>query len=90
MSKLGTLKSQRALAVRYHGADSAQARAAKSRLDAEKTAVYVKRLLAKAPELTDKQRNDLAELLRPVRVTGRGAPVTDKQTPVSDEQIEAS
>jgi hypothetical protein len=67
LSKLGTLKSQRALAVRYHGAGSPQARDAAEKLAAEKTAVYIKRLLAAAPRLSDQQRNDLAELLRPVR-----------------------
>jgi hypothetical protein len=83
LSKLGTLKSQHALAVRHHGADSTQARDTKTKLVAEKTAVYLERLLDAAPELTDKQRNDLAELLRPVRVAG-GA------TAVAAEQIEAS
>ena len=67
MSKLGTLKAQRALAVRYHGTDSPQALDTKKKLDAEKTAVYIERLLREAPELTDKQRTDLAELLRPAR-----------------------
>jgi excinuclease UvrABC nuclease subunit len=36
---------------------------------------WVEKTLGAAPELTDKQRNDLAELLRPVRVTGAGAAV---------------
>ena len=67
MSKLGTLKSQRALAVRHHGADSAQARDAAEKLAAEKTTVYIRRLLAEAPFLSDEQRTALAELLRPVR-----------------------
>jgi hypothetical protein len=73
LSKLGTLKSQRALAVRHHGADSAQARDAAEKLAAEKTAVYIKRLLAAAPSLSDQQRNDLAELLRPARKAAREA-----------------
>jgi hypothetical protein len=67
LSELGTLKSQRALAVRHHGADSPQARDAKKKLDTEKTAVYIERLLAAAPPLTNEQREKLAELLRPVR-----------------------
>ena len=51
MSTLGTLKSQHALAVRHHGADSPQARDTKKKLAAEKTAVYIERLLREAPEL---------------------------------------
>jgi regulator of sirC expression with transglutaminase-like and TPR domain len=71
LSELGALKSKHALTVRYHGANSPQARATKKKLDAEKTTEYVKRLLAKAPELSDEQRNDLAVLLKPVRKTAR-------------------
>ena len=72
MSTLGTLKSQHALAVRHHGADSPQARDTKNKLAAEKTAVYIERLLREAPELTDQQKNDLCELLRPVRIRAGG------------------
>lgn len=32
---------------------------------------YVDRMVAAAPPLTDQQRNQLAELLRPVRRTGQ-------------------
>jgi excisionase family DNA binding protein len=35
--------------------------------DAEKIADYIERQLADAPDLTNQQRNDLAELLLPVR-----------------------
>ena len=73
MSTLGTLKSQHALAVRHHGADSPQARDTKKKLDAEKTAVYIERLLREAPELDTQQCADLAELLRPVRIRAGGA-----------------
>ena len=73
MSTLGTLKSQHALAVRHHGADSPQARDTKKKLAAEKTAVYIERLLREAPELDAQQCADLAELLRPVRIRAGGA-----------------
>lgn len=72
MSKLGTLKSQRALAVRHHGADSAQAHAAAEKLAAEKFAVDFERLLAAAP-MSDEQRAALTELLHLVRITAGGA-----------------
>jgi hypothetical protein len=49
LSTLGTLKSQRALAVRHHGADSPQARVAAEKLATEKAAVTVERLVAEAP-----------------------------------------
>ena len=67
LSKLGTLKSRRALAVRHHGVDSVQAREAAQTLAAEKTAIYIQRLLNEAPPLSDAQRTKLAELLRPAR-----------------------
>jgi hypothetical protein len=67
LSTLGTLKSQRALAVRHHGADSPQARDAAEKLAAEKASVYIERLLAAAPALSRDQRARLAELLRPAR-----------------------
>jgi hypothetical protein len=67
LSKLGTLKSQHALAVRYHGAGSPQARKTREELQAEKTAVFIQRLLNEAPPLTDEQRAKLAELLKPAR-----------------------
>jgi hypothetical protein len=63
----------------------------KRELAEAKIADFIAKALAAAPPLTDKQLTDLAELLRPVRVTGRGAPVADEQTdPVSAEQSEAS
>jgi hypothetical protein len=63
--------------------DDPELAAADRDLVAARIGSYIERQLAKAPELTDKQRNDLAELLRPVRVTGSGAAV-------AAEQIEAS
>jgi hypothetical protein len=48
LSTLGTLKSQRALAVRHHGADSPQAREAAEKLATEKAAVLIERLVAEA------------------------------------------
>src|SRR5262245_54410983 len=83
LSKLGTLKSQRALAVRHHGADSPQARDAAEKLKAEKTAVYVERLLKDAPDLTEEQRTDLAELLRPVRKQRRNGGAAEQQPEAS-------
>ena len=41
-------------------------------LAAAKLGDYIERTLAEAPPLTDAQRAALAELLRPVRVTGGG------------------
>ena len=67
MPTLGTLKSKRALAVRHHGPNSSQAQEAADKLAAEKAAVYIERLLAQAPKLSDEQRSKLAELLKPVR-----------------------
>ncbi|MGB3893247.1 MAG: hypothetical protein WA942_03215 [Mycolicibacter sinensis] len=51
---------------------------AKRKLIAENTAVYIKRVLAQRPPLTDEQRTRLAELLRPVR-----QPVPNRKTAVS-------
>jgi hypothetical protein len=67
LSTLGTLKSQYALAVRYHGVDSPQARETRDQLKAEKTAVFIRRLLNEAPPLSDEVRAKLAELLKPAR-----------------------
>ena len=67
MTTLGTLKSQHALAVRHHGADSPQARETGGKLAAQKAAVHIQRLLAAAPPLTNEQRAQLAELLKPAR-----------------------
>lgn len=67
MPTLGTLKAQRALAVRHHGADSDEAREAAKTLAAEKVRVHIARLLADAPPLSDEQRAELYELLRPIR-----------------------
>jgi hypothetical protein len=62
-STLGTLKSQRALAVRHHGHDSPQAHTAAEKLAAEKVSVYLERLLSEAPPLSDEQRIKLSALL---------------------------
>jgi hypothetical protein len=67
LSKLGTLKSQHALAVRYHGADSPQARDTGKKLAEERTTARIAQLLAEATPLTDEQRAKLAELLQPAR-----------------------
>jgi hypothetical protein len=67
LSKLGTLKSQHALAVRYHGADSPQARELGDKLAEERTTRRIAQLLAEAPPLTDEHRAKLAELLQPAR-----------------------
>ena len=48
MSTLGTLKSQRALAVRYYGAGSPQAREAADKLAAEKATVELEREVLRA------------------------------------------
>ena len=72
-SKLGIAKSRHALAVRHHGADSPQARDTKKKLAAEKTAVYIERLLREAPELDAQQCANLVELLRPVGIRAGGA-----------------
>jgi hypothetical protein len=45
----------------------------KNKLAAEKTAVYIERLLREAPDLDAQQCADLAELLRPVRIRDGGA-----------------
>ena len=42
-------------------------------LAAAKIADYVEKIRRDAPELTDKQRTDLCELLRPVRIRAGGA-----------------
>ena len=67
MSKLSHLKSTHALACRYHGFNSAEARAIRAELRAEKTTVYIQRLLNEAPPLSPEQRSKLAGLLRPAR-----------------------
>jgi hypothetical protein len=67
LSKLGTLKSQHALAVRYHGPDSPQARDLSDKLAQARTTRRIAQLLAEAPPLTDQQRSQLAELLKPAR-----------------------
>jgi hypothetical protein len=85
VSKLGTAKARHALAVRYYGVNSPQARDTKARLDAERTAVYIARLLAAAPPLSTQQLNDLSELLRPIRgkipADTAAQPVKKKQKP---------
>ncbi len=53
-----------------HPPDGAELLDLKRDLKAELVAEYIAKTLAEAPPLTDEQRTRLAELLRPVRVTG--------------------
>jgi hypothetical protein len=61
--KLGTLKSQYAMMVRHHGADSPQAHAAEKKFAAAKATIGIKRILATEPPFTDAQRTELAALV---------------------------
>ena len=65
-------RASRAQNVRWHGADSEQARNSARELAEAKIADYIERTLAAAPPLTDQQRTALAELLKPVRIGGAG------------------
>lgn len=49
---------------------------ARAALAEGKIEAYIERVLAAAPPLSDDQRSRLAELLRPVRVTGGDLDVT--------------
>jgi hypothetical protein len=86
LSKLGTLKSRRALAVRHHGPDSPQAREAADELAAERTALYIQHLLAEAPPLPDETRAKLAELLKPAREHIKRQRLADLDSGVSAKQ----
>jgi hypothetical protein len=63
----------RCIAVGEREANDPELQDAYRGLAAAKIFDYIERVLAEAPELTDAQRAPLAELLRPVRVTGAGA-----------------
>ncbi len=60
-------RSRRAQAIRHHGVKSPQAEEAARDLTAANAEAYIRELLDKAPKLTDQQRIQLAELLRPAR-----------------------
>ncbi len=66
-------RSKYAQAVRWHGAQSDQARTARRDLAEARIAAFVAKTLAAAPPLTDEQRTRLAELLTPVRGTATDA-----------------
>ncbi len=42
----------------------------RAQLKSERTALYIEKVLADWPPLTDQQRTSLAELLKPVRIGG--------------------
>jgi hypothetical protein len=53
---VGQAKSQHALAVRHHGADSPQAQETARNLTEANAEAYIRELLRKAPALSDYQR----------------------------------
>jgi hypothetical protein len=63
-------RSALALTIQKYGRDSPQAVEARANFKARRLGHYIEETLASAPPLSDEQRNALAELLRPVRVTG--------------------
>lgn len=67
MSRALNARNKLANTARHHSDDPSMIAAARADLTEAKIADYIERMLAEAPPLTDRQRNGLAELLRPVR-----------------------